>query len=67
MLSSFSRSPLQACTGDPNDHILVPPARGATPYSHSDTSFVLFDPDIAKCAGHNYTAVQNQKAVSAYW
>ena len=34
MLGSFSRSPLQAHTGDPNDHILVSLARGTTPYTH---------------------------------
>ena len=38
MLGSFSRSPLQAHTGDPNDHILVPPAQGTTLYSHRLTT-----------------------------
>ena len=34
MLGSFSRSPLQAHTRDPNGHSQVSPARGTTPYSH---------------------------------
>ena len=38
MLGSFSRSPLQAHTGDPNGHLLVSPARGTTPYSHNTTT-----------------------------
>ena len=40
MLGSFSRSPLQAHTGDPNDHILVSPARGTTPYSPKSVHYV---------------------------
>ena len=42
MLGSFSRSPLQAHTGDPNDHILVSPARGTTPYSHKPGDAILY-------------------------
>ena len=37
MLGSFSRSPLQAHTRDPNGHSQVSPARGTTPYSHKVT------------------------------
>ena len=34
MLGSFSRSPLQAHTRDPNGHSQVSPAQGTPPSSH---------------------------------
>ena len=43
MLGSFSRSPLQAHTGDPNDHLLVSPARGTALYSHTGDPRWLID------------------------
>ena len=45
MLGSFSCSPLQAHTGDPNDHILVSPARGTTPSSHNVNRVINNDQD----------------------
>ena len=38
MLGSFSRSPLQAHTRDPNGHSQVSPARGTPPSSHRPTA-----------------------------
>ena len=35
MLGSFSCSPLQAHTRDPNGHSQVSPARGTPPFSHT--------------------------------
>ena len=45
MLGSFSCSPLQAHTGDPNDHILVSPPRGTTPSSHNVNRVINNDQD----------------------
>ena len=42
MLGSFSRSPLQAHTRDPNGHSRVSPARGTPPSSHTGDPDVMF-------------------------
>ena len=42
MLGSFSRSPLQAHTRDPNGHSQVSPARGTPPSSHKYSTLWIF-------------------------